>query len=209
MGVKCFFVEPTDRARRSLRRYVGSDSGKCPSSSGYHNAHAALDVVARLFDKVDDSWPALPDPQIQHADPRWPTKCDGCDYRFVEADEWQIFDEQIYIDRATGREHSLRDHTPGMMWDAFWVGEYSRGPDGLSLMVVCPDGHGWMIDGRASNCTMPNDNEHRCWTRTGTPPLIQVAKNFGKTCAAGGGSIQTPGYHGFLGTNGAQPGEFT
>jgi hypothetical protein len=66
-----------------------------------------------------------------------------------------------------------------------------------------------MIDGRASNCTMPNDNVHQCWTRQGEPPLIQVGKQFGKTCGAGGGSIQTPGYHGFLGTNGAAPGEFT
>ena len=48
---------------------------------------------------------------------------------------------------------------------------------------------------------MPNDNEHRCWVRHGGfGQIVTVDKN-GKTCEAGGGSIATPKFHGFL-TNG-------
>lgn len=209
MTVKCFFVEPTERAKRSLRRYSASAVDKCPGAHGYHNAHEPLDILERPFDKEADCWHQLPDPGIRHDDQRWPAKCEGCEYRFVPEDSWQVFDEQIYVDKATGREYSIRDPIPGMMWDAFWGPQDWSGPDGRSLVIVCPDGHQWMVDGRASNCTMPDDNVHRCWTRQGDPPLIQVGKGFGKTCAAGGGSILTPGYHGFLGTQGAAPGEFT
>src|SRR5258707_10267822 len=63
----------------------------------------------------------------------------------------------------------LRDPTPGMMWDAWWSGEWAKGPDGKCLVVVCPNGSQWMIDGPASNCTMKDDQgpygvAHRCWT---------------------------------------------
>ncbi len=104
MGVKCFFVEPTDRAKRSLRRYHSSSdvTSKCPGRMSYHNAHTPLDVVERCFSPGDEAYPALADPQIPHADPRWPFKCDDCDYRFIDTDPWQVFDEQIYVDKATG-----------------------------------------------------------------------------------------------------------
>lgn len=211
MSVKCFFVEPTDRCRRSLRRYHHSsdESQRCPAGMGYHNASTPLDVVSRPFDPAQKVWVAIADPNIPRDDPRWPRKCDHCDYLFVEADAWQIFDRQIYADKASGAEYTLDDRSPGMMWDAFWMGEWCQGPDGRSLVVVCPNGREWMIDGPASNCTMPDDREHRCWTRTGTPPLISVGKQYGKTCGAGGGSIQAGDYHGFLGINGAAPGFFT
>lgn len=81
------------------------------------------------------------------------------------------------------------------MWDAWW---YSwKGADEKSLMVVTPDGWTWNIDGPASNCTMPDDREHRCWVRHGEAPEITVDKD-GLTCGAGAGSIQTPKWHGFL-----------
>lgn len=74
--------------------------------------------------------------------------------------------------------------------------------DGPCLCVQTPGGT-WNIDSRASNCTMPYDYEHRCWIRHGEPPNITVDKA-GKTCSAGGGSIQCGSYHGFL-----QYGRFT
>jgi hypothetical protein len=85
---------------------------------------------------------------------------------------------------------------------ALWVngGAPSRycGPDGLSIYCRLPGGHSWLIDGRASNCTMPEDKDHRCWVRHGTVgEKLHVDKN-GKTCAAGAGSIAIEGYHGFL-----------
>jgi hypothetical protein len=71
--------------------------------------------------------------------------------------------------------------------------------DHRSLIVKCPDGHEWMIDSRASNCAMPNDNTHHCWVRHGRPEdgTLHVDKS-GNTCAAGAGSIETPKWHGFL-----------
>jgi len=69
--------------------------------------------------------------------------------------------------------------------------------DGRHLHVVLPNGATWNIDGRASNCTLPNDTEHRCWVRHGEPPNITVDKA-GHTCAAGAGSILSGDYHGFL-----------
>lgn len=65
------------------------------------------------------------------------------------------------------------------------------------LIVVLPGGHHWDIDSRASNCTLPEDDDHKCWIRHGTPPEITVDKN-GNTCSAGSGSIMMGGYHGFL-----------
>jgi hypothetical protein len=57
-----------------------------------------------------------------------------------------------------------------------------------------------MIDGICSNCTDREDalkGGHKCWVRHGDAPLITVDKN-GKTCGAGGGSILSGSYHGFL-----------
>jgi len=79
---------------------------------------------------------------------------------------------------------------------------YAKGPDGHSLVVVLPNGHQWHVDMRCSNCTMPNDNKHRCWVRHGDVRKgeITVDKN-GRTCSAGAGSIQSGDYHGFLRDN--------
>jgi hypothetical protein len=74
-----------------------------------------------------------------------------------------------------------------------------RGPDGRVLIVRLPDRHDWVIDSRANNCTMPLDDKHWCWVRTGKPEdgTLDVGKS-GRTCAAGAGSIATGSYHGFL-----------
>lgn len=69
--------------------------------------------------------------------------------------------------------------------------------DGRHLFVVLPEGTHWDVDSRATNCTMPNDNTHRCWVLHGEAPNVHVDKN-GPTCGAGGGSIMVPGFHGFL-----------
>jgi hypothetical protein len=130
-------------------------------------------------------------------DPRWPTHC-VCGMAYLDEDQWQVFKERIYVRKDTGAEMTIHEAPPGAMWNADWWPK--PGPDGKCLVVRCPDGHEWMIDGRASNCTDPDDDEHFCWVRTGTPPNITVSKSVPgqKTCRAGGGSIATPGYHGFL-----------
>lgn len=81
------------------------------------------------------------------------------------------------------------------------------GPDGLAIACVCL-GHGgpgsthhWYIDSRASNCTKPEDVQHRCWVRHGTVgDRLTVDKN-GLTCAAGAGSFfmgPNNEWHGFI-----------
>lgn len=80
------------------------------------------------------------------------------------------------------------------------------GTDGLSIVCVMIGRSGpasmshWYIEHRASNCTMPNDDEHRCWVRHGTVgDKLTVNKN-GKTCGAGAGSVfmDDMRWHGFL-----------
>jgi hypothetical protein len=203
VGVRCFFVEPTDRCRRWLRRYVSSITGvKCSGSQSYHNAMTFLDEISRPFDETKHAYPLTQPTDVPHDDPRWPVKCEGCDYAFQPGDEWQDFTRQVYVDRASGRFHTLNERTPGMMWSADWYHDDCKGEDGRCLVVICPNGHEWMIDSHASNCTMPNDTgpfatAHRCWCRHGVPPNITVDK-IGRTCNAGGGSIQAGNYHGFL-----------
>lgn len=88
---------------------------------------------------------------------------------------------------------------PGACWDALWLPASWCGPDGIALMVRCPNGRDWHVDGCANNCTMPDDHLHKCWIRHGDPREcnVTVDKN-GVTCAAGAGSIQAGDYHGFL-----------
>lgn len=70
--------------------------------------------------------------------------------------------------------------------------------DGRHLHVVLPNGHPWDIDSRANNCDRKDDRTHRCWVREGDPPNVTAGKTGGNTCTAGGGSILSGSYHGFL-----------
>lgn len=109
---------------------------------------------------------------------------------------------------ATGEECPSNKLPSGACWDCNAPPEpaqaklrrylYPLGLDGLSIACRLPDGHDWHIDSRANNCTMKEDNEHRCWVRHGTiGDQLHVDKN-GHTCTAGAGSIATKEYHGFL-----------
>ena len=100
-----------------------------------------------------------------------------------------------------GREFVSSELPPGTVRDvsSIWDG-YPKGADGLSIIVVLPNGDHWNVDSRASNCTLPHDNVHRCWCRHGDPRAtrgLHVDK-VGVTCAAGAGSIMSGGWHGFL-----------
>jgi hypothetical protein len=99
----------------------------------------------------------------------------------------------------TGELMTLRDAPVGAMWDVSWYKDtYYHKPnyDGIHLAIRTPGGT-WDIESRANNCTMPDDDTHRCWIRHGTVPDITVDKD-GLTCGAGAGSILSGGYHGFL-----------
>jgi hypothetical protein len=124
----------------------------------------------------------------------WVEPVPGDPQRFHRTDTGEIFDR-------------LGNCPPGAMWNAHWMlegitkpGGFVLGgmpPDGRWLVVRLPNGHDWMIDSRCSNCTLPDDNAHRCWVRHGEPPNLTVDKN-GVMCSAGAGSIQGGDWHGFL-----------
>lgn len=204
--VKCFLLNPTDQERVELRRFVWStlQPDPCPGRLGYHNASEVTVESQPATDGASgDNW--------SHDDPNWPTQCESCEYLFANEDEWQANIVPLYTRSDTGEVTTIRNSGDGAMWFADWMtgpepGGRWTGPDGRCLVVRCPGGGDWMIDSIASNCTLRDDDTHRCWMRHGTPPEITVNKQpvapFTHTCDAGGGSIGTANYHGFL-TNGS------
>lgn len=197
MTTSCFWLDRHPTAQIGFRRYratVRSGQEDCPVL-GYHHTTSLLFRVDYPENMSQSSrqaearydWPA-------HDDPRWPSMC-PCGYEFTDADPHQRWTEPELRRSDTGELVTLRSAPDGAMWDAFWLGR--KGPDGLSVAVRCPGGHEWTIDERARNCTLRDDDVHRCWVRHGKVPWLTVDKN-GLTCGAGAGSIQTPNYHGFL-----------
>lgn len=207
MGIKCFLLEPTSRQRRWFRRYCSSERQgvpPCPLRPGVANYHCAM-ALGEDCELVLSEDGYIHTPPLPADDPRWPAAC-ACGYLFTEDAARETFGVRIYR-MPSGGEVSIHGSDlpgitkapPGAMWFADWMehGDFCRGPDGHCLAVVLPDGRTWLIDSQATNCTKPDDHVHKCWVRHGTPPSVTVDKN-GNTCAAGGGSIQTPGWHGFL-----------
>lgn len=193
MGIRCFLLVDARKTKRFLRRYVSAS--KC-AAHGYHDAMNFIDIL-------DGSSPSYEADEIADisgfaGDSRWPIRCD-CGYEFQDGDVRQVFTRRLWRREDSGEEFTLDEAPEGAIWEASWYSGIPSwcGPDGKALICKCPGGHDWHIDGRASNCTMPNDNVHRCWVRHGTPPNLTVDKN-GNTCQAGAGSIQTPNWHGFL-----------
>ena len=195
-NVRTFWLEPTDNERLWLRRYSLRDGRECASGYKYHNAMFLIGESPIVWAQEDSRVIAPRDsrmPPVQ--DPRWPAKCEHCDYTFAPDDEYQLFGRTLYRRADTGEITTIEDAPDGAMWNAYWTSRWQ--PDGRNLMVKVPGGATWHIDGRASNCDMPEDGQHRCWVRHGEPPLLTVDKN-GHTCNAGGGSIQTNNWHGHL-----------
>jgi hypothetical protein len=194
-SVKCFMLDEIDLARYWLRRY---STGPCVVNNlQYHNAMFLLED--RKPDYIMSGIHRYLEPgKHPESDPRWPTNC-LCGYEFKPGDAKQLFLRQLYKHHETGEILTWEDAPTGAMRYCPWLEGSSQwvGPDGKSLVVKLPDGTDWHIDGRCSNCTKKTDRIHKCWCRHGTPPNITVDKN-GDTCAAGGGSILSGDYHGFL-----------
>jgi hypothetical protein len=209
-----YWLDPTGDVAVGLRRYSRAEHGGFTCEDGWHEALVFTGVEPALWQDTDHGRVLALRAEVVHDDPRWPTECvRGCGYRFTPDDRWQVWQEQLYQRADTGevvttRGRSVEDPPdaprpapPGAMWDAWWLPDTPawRGPDGMSLMVRLPDGHDWLVDGEASNCTRKGDHSHKCWVRHGDPRRgeVTVGKD-GETCAAGAGSIQSRGYHGFL-----------
>ena len=203
MTVKCFLIELEGSMRLSLRRYRTAIE-KCKATGwDYHNAERPFMVVPLVVgrssygERYDYDHSAVQEPP--HDDQRWPTHC-TCGFEFGKDDPWQVFSKVLYVRKDTGLVATLEEMPVGAMVVAGW--DYQRGYDGRSIHVKLPSGNYWCIDGRCSNCTRPDDKEHRCWIRHGEPPELTVDKNCEPgqtTCSAGAGSIDDNGrYHGFL-----------
>jgi hypothetical protein len=206
MGIKCFLLQPVERQCVGLRRYGEHTCVEyAPGQRHYHDALAWIATVPLARDEIGvEVCQTVYTLESCKDDARWPTVCERCGFIFRPEDHWQIFTLSLWARSDTGEEVTLRDAPPGAMWNAGWMPENWRGPDGLCLVVKLPNGSEWMIDGRASNCTLPTDTSHRCWVRHGEPPIVTVDKQ-GLTCAAGAGSIQSGNYHGFLISGEFQP----
>lgn len=188
MGSKyrCFMVEPTGRARLSLRRYV-SGNEDCPSAWKYHQASNPFPGP-----EAGETWPGRFDAEgnllsyedlaPSKRDRRWPKKCKECGVPLPKETVFQVFQEEVYRRVETDEEWGLRNLPIGAMYYSPWAESFGVGPDGKSLVVCLPPGGGldyWQIDG-------PSKGGGR-WTRTGTPPNVTVTP-----------SILTSSYHGFL-----------
>jgi hypothetical protein len=203
--------------RGYLRVYWGDNCVNCGGSKarGYHNTQKLLSISPKKEDW--DAWGKVKDYKPE----QFGSMCDHCPalvpqntlkygfdevpaVRYNDVPHYQIFHTRNYSS-ASG------DPEEGDLYLTTWYGCRERGRciygwencDGQHLFAIVPGGDIWDIHSRASNCTMPQDNKHRCWVLHGTPPNVTVDKN-GLTCAAGAGSIQTRNWHGFL-----QNGRFT
>lgn len=209
---KTFWMDPSGQTARGLRRYSTEhrkSGGGWDCTNGYHSAINWVDrVPTKTYQDTDGCRMRKEVPQFSKTDPRWPLVCDSCAYLFVNTDPKQTFSDEIYRRADTGAEHVLPLRKPGpqdapaapagAMWHSYWLPSGWRGDDGIALTVCLPDGTDWMVDSRARNCDQPN-RPHKCWVRHGDPRQghVTVDKN-GDTCGAGGGSIASSGYHGFL-----------
>lgn len=189
--IRCFWLEPCDQIELSLRRYRGSDRGKCETSGyGYHNAEQIVErlsidrLAARGWPMSENHGPIHDADSVPHSDPRWPLTC-SCGYRFVDEDEWQCNPFTLFRRGDTGELVTLHAAPAGAMWNAYWMGDDHRGPDGICLCVRTPGGE-WSVDGPSYSDS--KIQHERAWTRTGTIPDVTANP-----------SILIPGkYHGFL-----------
>lgn len=208
--IRCFLLEPTDRAELGLRRYGGK---ACPAMPGDHSYHEALNLIGEITEPIPDwstpdwhqGFPPPPPLAECEGHPAWPPAC-RCGYVFdatfpdpeaeavEDGDRWQVWTNRLWRRVDTGEITTLRNAPVGGVWNAAWL--HRTGPDGLAIVVKTPGGD-WHVDSRATNCGRPDDDVHRCWVRHGTPPDLTVDKN-GDTCTAGAGSIAMGDYHGFL-----------
>jgi len=205
--LSCRFIKENG-TKAWLRVFWGSQ--EClnrwgPGRPGHHNARVPLtetDVVADwdLGGSADD-----------YPDDRWSSVCDHCseavpleklgpDLPYNEQVHRQVFRKRRY-NTASGAPE------PGDMFYSIWRQVPTENGtrcsctwsncDGQHLYVILPNGSEWDVDSRARNCTLKDDETHRCWVRVGDPPNVTAGKT-GHTCSAGAGSIAVPGWHGFL-----------
>ncbi len=190
MRIPCYWLEPTPRERRFLRRYhrdTQAPDHACAQAVPAHGYHQAMAPVEDGDVQTDaEGYGVTQPPEAYAGDPRWPAAC-ACGRPFAEDDVRQVFTHRIYRRPDTGQLMTIDEAPPGAMWDAWWYGRHFKGPgpDGLHLMVKTPGGD-WYVDG-------PAKNSETGWTRTGdtraVPPTVSATPSIG---------IGDGKYHGWL-----------
>lgn len=188
--IKCFFLEPAPWAEESFRRFTWSNETKCPGPAGYHTVSVVVSPKVP-WDKEHNGEGNLAEKELRK-DPRWPEKC-VCGYVFTPEDQWQHNFDRLYTRSDNSELVTLRSAPVGAMWDAHWMSDRYKGPDGLHLIVKTPGGD-WPVDGPSSGGGK--------WTREGKVPNITAKPSilFPPTTTTDGRVLEK-GYHGFL-TNG-------
>src|SRR5882724_2887198 len=123
--IRCFLLEPLARRRRWLMRR-SHEGLPCCSRNGEHRAKVEIEEAE--FPIPAPAKPAEPEWKSHRDDPRWPIRCELCDYEFAEGDDRLVFFRRVYRDES-GCELILDEAPPGAMWDAWWLGAEFRGRD--------------------------------------------------------------------------------
>jgi hypothetical protein len=173
----------------SVRLSLTVEWGKC--GEGEHRAERPIDYLYDL-EHVKNGLSSRLNIDSVPSD-QWPSVCEQC-AEPVPSNANRSTHIGVLYDTDTGSPEPgdlyYSYHEPGKC--SYW-----DNCTGAHLIAVLPSGEHWDIDSQASNCTMPNNRQHRCWVRHGEPPAITVDKQ-GVTCQAGAGSIAMTRYHGFL-----------
>ena len=179
---------------RALLRVFDSSSECHGGDKKYHEALIYLGDSSKNAD-----W-GFAGNQDDYAVDKWPKVCACCGIPFTDKAYRQVHYHRRYNTASGVPEpgdcfyapwyHDPEDKRLYCPWDN------CNDPRG-HLMVILPNGREWDTDSRASNCTMKDDKQHRCWVKHGDPPDLHVDKA-GHTCQAGAGSIMSGDYHGFL-----------
>jgi len=156
--IKCFFLQPIDQARQSLRRFTYGDRATCPGAGTWgHDASVVLETVSYQMGEGAEVMMGEGADNFPHEDPRWPKACSKCGYDFKPEDQWQHNLNRLFKTEAFPLWVTLESAPVGAMWYADWYPW--KGSDGHCLVVKTPGGE-WVVDG-------PNR-----WTRTGVPPNV-------------------------------------
>jgi len=184
--IECFMVERAELMQVDLRRFVFSSESTCPGRYGYHTADIVIEPQLPAPAEYSpgkpswqfDGWPFEPKPSRD--DPRWPVRCE-CGYEFQPGDQWQANARRLYRDPRSGSLFVRENLPAGAMFRSPWYEKTwgYKGPDGICLSVMLPDGVVWEIDGEA--------RDGGKWTRDGVPPKVTARP-----------SILTSRYHGWL-----------
>jgi hypothetical protein len=117
--IKVFFIEPTNKHERCLRRYTKGSKSECAAYVANQGLNSTC-MASNLIDVVEARDPCGGTIDFPHDDPRWPVKCRQCGKPFSADDEWIVDFWRLYR-AADGRLWTLHDAPAGACWNAHWI----------------------------------------------------------------------------------------